>query len=72
MSLGINLIDKQHKELLNIINLLASSINESSLKKDLIYIIDKLIDYAYFHFTTEEEVFDKVSYKDSKEHKKRT
>jgi hemerythrin-like metal-binding protein len=68
MSLGIKLIDEQHKELLNIINLLANSISNSSQKEDILDIVDKLIDYASYHFKTEEELFDKFNYTQRKHH----
>ena len=51
MSLGIPLIDEQHKELLNIINQLSTSVYSNTQKKDIFMIINKLIDYANFHFT---------------------
>lgn len=70
MNLGIKLIDEQHKHLLEIVNLLASTITKKSEKKDILYILNKLIDYAGFHFTSEEALFDKVNYIDSSEHKK--
>ena len=70
MNLGIKLIDEQHKHLFKITNLLATTITKTSEKKDILYILNKLIDYAKFHFTSEEALFDKVNYTDSNEHKK--
>lgn len=70
MALGITVIDEQHKELLNIINLLATSIKTHSQKDDIIQIVDELINYAKFHFTNEEEMFDKFDFKESDAHKK--
>ena len=69
MALGIKLIDEQHKELLKIINLLAKSINENSQRKDILLIVEKLIDYVEYHFSAEEELFEKFHYEESKEHK---
>ncbi len=68
MSLGIKLIDEQHKELLNIINLLANSITNNSQKKDILTIVDKLIDYADYHFDVEKELFDKFNYEEKDHH----
>jgi len=70
MSIGIKLIDEQHKELLKIINKLSTSINENSQRKDILIIVNELIGYASYHFTVEEELFNKFNYKDSEEHKK--
>jgi len=70
MNIGVDIIDKQHKELLKIINQLSTSINMSSQKDDILVIIDELIDYANFHFKTEEKIFDEFANENTKEHKK--
>lgn len=70
MALGIPIIDEQHKKFLNIINQLQSIIYSSSQKEKLIDIIDELIDYAIFHFKTEEDLFEKFDYEFKEEHKK--
>jgi len=70
MSLGIKLIDEQHKELLNIINMLANSIDNYSQREDILTIVNKLIDYSYYHFSMEEELFAQFNYKDVDAHKK--
>ena len=54
MGIGIMLIDNQHKELLKIINKLSSSIYNNSQQRDILEIIDELIHYADYHFSTEE------------------
>ena len=69
MNFGSPLIDGQHKHLIEIINLLTTTISDKVEKKDIQYILDKLIDYAAYHFNSEEELFDKVNYPDSEEHK---
>ena len=69
MAIGIKLIDSQHKKLLAIINKLATSISENSQKKDILFIVDELIDYASYHFSVEEELFDKFNYAQTQEHK---
>lgn len=68
LSLGISLVDEQHKQLFNIINQLVT-INANSKKKDILYVIDKFINYTRFHFSTEENLFDKFDYLDSTKHK---
>mgnify|MGYP000214471527 CR=1 FL=1 len=70
MSIGIILIDDQHKELLRIINQLSTSISEQSQRRDVLMIVDELINYADYHFTTEEELFDKFNYSETEIHKK--
>jgi len=68
MGVGIKLIDNQHKKLLEIINKLATSINKNSQKNDLLPIVNELVEYASYHFTTEEELFDKFNYAESEAH----
>jgi hemerythrin-like metal-binding protein len=70
MSIGIMLIDNQHKELLKIINKLSSSIHNNSQRIDILEILDELINYADYHFSTEEELFDKFDYEENEAHKK--
>ena len=70
MSIGIKLIDDQHKALLKIINQLSTTINENSQRSCIVIIIDELIDYSAYHFTTEEKLFDKFDYDESHNHKK--
>ena len=68
MGLGIEIIDEQHKEFLKIINQLSTSIEQNSQKKDILVILDALIDYAQFHFAKEEELFCKYNYEYKEEH----
>ena len=70
MSIGVKLIDSQHKELLKIINQLAISINEHSQRRDVLLIVDDLISYSAYHFATEEKLFDKFDYEETEIHQK--
>jgi len=70
MGVGIKLIDNQHKELLKIINQLSTSIYKNSQRKELVIIIDELIEYAKYHFSTEESLFDIYNYNEKLVHKK--
>jgi len=69
MSVDIKLIDDQHKELLKIINTLATSINDNSQKRDILIIVDKLIEYTKYHFSTEEVLFEKFNFDKTDSHK---
>ncbi|MFW5799565.1 MAG: bacteriohemerythrin [Spirochaetota bacterium] len=70
---GIDLIDEQHKEMVNIFNKLYKAYYESDknqvtntfLKK----IFYELIDYMYIHFTTEENLLYRFNYPYFSEHK---
>lgn len=61
-------IDDQHQNLLNIINTLYQAVNENKSRKQLQSIIKELIDYAQYHFGTEERYFDEFEYKEKDEH----
>ena len=54
---GIPLIDKQHKKLVCLLNLLASHLAYQSDPPTLNAVFDELTDYAVYHFKTEEAVW---------------
>jgi len=56
---GIHAIDKQHQELVRIINQLAAHLTDGSDEAVLKYILDELVDYTVYHFTTEEKIWHK-------------
>lgn len=70
MSIGIKLIDDQHKELLKITNQLSTSIHNQSQKNEIVIIIDELIDYAGYHFESEEKLFEKLDFEETEKQKK--
>ncbi len=60
---GIEIIDKQHKELVRILNTLAAHLANMSNDVILNDIFDELAAYANYHFTTEEAIW-KEHFKD--------
>lgn len=68
-SVGIGLIDKQHKILIRAINLLAMAVQHNSSRELMAEIFDTLRDYTDTHFAYEEELFDRFGYPDTPEHK---
>lgn len=68
-SLNIREIDNHHKELFSIINSVAEAIDQDADDEQFGLIIGKLNDYTIYHFTYEENLFDKHGYKDSDKHK---
>jgi len=73
-SVGYELFDNQHKELIKIINSLEELIKDRDIHEDLLYdkineIFNELLDYTVYHFTTEEEIFEKKGYELTEEHK---
>ncbi|MCF6365328.1 MAG: bacteriohemerythrin [Bacteroidales bacterium] len=67
-SLGIDLIDKQHKKLTDIINKLFSSFSEGKAEELIPTVINELTEYTIYHFKTEEELFDKYNYPGKENH----
>lgn len=69
-SVGIVEIDDQHKQLVNLINELHSSMMARKAKEILGEVIDELIEYTAYHFSTEEKYFDQYGYEETDAHKK--
>jgi len=66
-SIGVDLIDKQHKYLFEIGNNAYKLLRDeaaSSKTDDIELIIQDLLSYAKYHFQTEEEYMIKINYKD--------
>ena len=71
LSLGIKSIDDQHKELINLINILAEGMSNGEGPEVLADIFDRLIVYTDFHFQGEEKLFRHFGYPKEEEHKKK-
>jgi hemerythrin-like metal-binding protein len=69
LSVGIDIIDKQHMILVRAINLLAMAIEKKSERELLAAIFETLADYTVTHFSYEEELFDHFGYPETKHHK---
>lgn len=69
LSVGIDIIDKQHMILVRAINLLALAVQYKSSKELLQEIFKTLVDYTDTHFSYEEELFGDSDYEDTEEHK---
>jgi len=69
LSVGVPGIDKQHKELVRMINELHAAMTSGSAKETLGKIIQGLVDYTKFHFGTEEKIFAKINYPFASSHK---
>jgi methyl-accepting chemotaxis protein len=66
--LNINLIDSQHKVLVEIINKLYDGFGRHLDKKQMRKIVNELVDYTVYHFGVEEDIFQKIGYKETTEH----
>jgi hemerythrin len=71
-SIGIRLVDDQHKELINLTNRLheASVLGWDKSKVAFMSAIRGTVDYVGYHFSTEEKIMERVNYPDYKVHKK--
>lgn len=67
-SVNVEEIDNQHKEYLKIVNELYDAIYMRRTREKLSEILDELINYADYHFSTEEKYFRKFNYPQAKEH----
>ena len=67
-SVGVGLIDEQHKKLFSHINELYLAMKEVKDKEILGRVIADLADYVNTHFTTEEKFFEKFNYERKDEH----
>ena len=67
-SVGHEVIDNQHKKLINIINKLG---DKTELNDDVVIdVLSEMQKYSEYHFKTEEELFEKYNYIDTQIHKK--
>jgi len=67
-NLGIKIIDDQHREFVEIIDELYTSLQNVSSKPDLEKILEKLVNYKNIHFSTEEKYFKEFNYEGAVEH----
>ncbi|MGR8932536.1 MAG: bacteriohemerythrin [Gammaproteobacteria bacterium] len=64
--LGIESVDRQHKQLVDLINQLDEAVALGSDKQTINGIVKALVDYTIYHFRHEEELMQKTGYKDEK------
>lgn len=67
---GIDIIDNQHRGLVQIINRLIEGINENKSNAFLAEIFLELYEYSQIHFDTESMLYRKSDYPDADEHDK--
>jgi len=59
---GSPLLDKQHKQLINTINLLGTAIRTGKSKLVMARILQTMAEYSVFHFAAEEEVLAEMKF----------
>lgn len=70
LSVGVNVIDDDHKKLVGMVNELYDGISAGHGKEAVGKVLDKLVDYTKFHFAREEQYFAKTAYPAAAAHKK--
>lgn len=70
LSVGITLIDAQHKMLIQKLNDMACSIEEHQGASNIMKTLNFMIEYTEFHFSTEEKNMAKFNYPGLDAHKK--
>ena len=70
-SVGIKLIDDQHKELIKLTNKLFASCmaNREHSRTVFLDTVSDAVDYVGYHFSTEEKVMERVNYPEYGQHK---
>ena len=72
-SVGIKLIDDQHKELFNLVNDMYNHVNNDDEAAERAYfqsVIRQVVGYVKTHFATEEKIMEKTRFQGYAEHKK--
>lgn len=67
--LDAEVIDQQHRELVNMLNRLNNAVKNRQSREDIYRIIDEVIAYTGFHFETEERLMAQSGYADIEWHK---
>lgn len=71
LELGVEQMDRQHKQLVKILNELHQAMLAGSQRKDLIRVMEELILYTKYHFTTEERLMAEAGYPSLALHKQK-
>jgi len=68
--LGIEVIDSQHRELVRMINELDRALRRHTARDILSELLDELIDYSKYHFSTEEKYMLDFEFEGFSDHRK--
>ncbi len=65
---GVQIVDDQHKNLVELVNRLYDAMVKGKGNQALGGILTELIDYTVYHFKTEEDLFRQYSYREAEHH----
>ena len=71
MSVGVTLMDEDHKTIITLINLLHENIHSKKDTKNISSIINVLVNYTIFHFEREEKIMQSANYPNLELHQKK-
>lgn len=63
-SVGVDIIDSQHKMLVDIVNEISEALRQNKTKDEVSYICEKLLNFVTIHFKTEEDIMIEKDYED--------
>jgi hemerythrin-like metal-binding protein len=69
LSVGVKKIDKQHQELVKIINCLVENEDAAGHSEPIAHVLDRMTKYAVYHFETEEALMVEYGYPDCESHR---
>ncbi len=69
MSVGVENLDTDHKQLVSMVNELYDGILAGDGRETLGRLLDRLVDYTQYHFAREEELFAEIQYDCAEEHR---
>jgi len=69
LSIGVDSIDSQHKELIRIVNELITCIDSGNIESNAIKIMHELKEYTVLHFVDEEKYMNSIKYNKINEHR---
>jgi hemerythrin len=69
LSVGIDLIDEQHKKLIKRLGNLSQAVKSNQAVGEILKTLDFLVEYTDYHFSTEEKHMSELQYPGFNEHK---
>ena len=69
LSVGVEIIDSDHKKLVGMLNELYDAIADGTSKEILGDLLDRLVEYTSVHFAREESFFSRTGYPGAEAHK---
>jgi hemerythrin len=70
LNVGIDVIDNQHRRIVDYINLLEEAVHGDHSREDIAQLINDLVDYTISHFSFEESLQEEAAYPFIKAHQK--